>query len=69
MIDSIIIQKSITINIYILNRLSGNTNVVYTGVAIKYHNRTVKFTEKTEVRFAKLTDENIRDYVETGEPL
>lgn len=50
-------------------RLSGNTNTVYTGVAIKYGDHIEKFTEATEVQFGKLTPEEIIAYVDTGEPL
>lgn len=55
--------------IFLFNRLSGNTNTVYTGVAIKYRDKIVKFTEKTDVHFATLTNEQIVAYVETGEPM
>lgn len=47
----------------------GRTNVVYTGVAIKYGDQIHKFTEKTEVTFGKFDDAHIRAYVETGEPM
>ncbi|XP_031636838.1 uncharacterized protein LOC116349500 [Contarinia nasturtii] len=52
-----------------LNKLNGKTNVVFTGVAIKYGDHIEKFTESTEVQFGKLTTEQIQAYVDTGEPL
>lgn len=51
------------------DRLSGRKNIVYTGVAIKFGNHIEKFTESSEVYFAELTDEQIRAYIDTGEPL
>lgn len=50
-------------------RLNGKSNVVYTGVAIKYGDKIVTFTETTEVKFGHCTDEQIQAYVNTGEPL
>lgn len=47
----------------------GRTNVVYTGVAIKYDDKIQKFTEKTEVVFGKFDDVHIQAYVDTGEPM
>jgi septum formation protein len=50
-------------------RLVGKTNVVYTGVVIKYGDQITKFTETAEVCFGKATPEQIQGYVDTGEPL
>lgn len=51
-----------------LLQLSGQTHEVYTGVAIIYgHNRTV-FVEKTKVTFWELSEVDIEQYLETGEP-
>lgn len=47
----------------------GRTNVVYTGLVIKYGDKIHKFTESTEVTFGKFDDAHIRAYVETGEPM
>lgn len=55
--------------IWISLRLNGRTNVVYTGVAIKYGDHIEKFTETTEVHFGNCTTEQIKAYVDTGEPL
>lgn len=50
-------------------RLNGKSNIVYTGVAIKYGDHIGKFTEKTEVQFGNCSVEQIKAYVDTGEPL
>lgn len=51
-----------------LKRLSGRKHFVYTGVCIIYNNSTVSFTEKTEVEFYDLTDDEINAYMDTNEP-
>jgi len=57
-----------------LRGFSGNTHQVYTGVVIltnfesgRRHETT--FSEVTDVTFDVLDDEEIRSYVDTGEPL
>jgi MAF protein len=53
-----------------LERLSNREHYVYTGVALVLHqNKIVTFFEETKVQFAKLTNELIEAYVETGEPM
>ncbi|KAL0895195.1 hypothetical protein ABMA27_013638 [Loxostege sticticalis] len=52
-----------------LSRLSGRSNTVYTGVVVKAHNKIVKFTEKTDVFFGKIHEDQIRGYIATGEPM
>ncbi|CAH2104128.1 unnamed protein product [Euphydryas editha] len=52
-----------------LKSLSGRSHTVYTGVVVKTKDKTVKFTEKTNVIFGKLEDEQIRGYIATGEPM
>lgn len=52
-----------------LKQLSGKTHAVYTGVSIFSPKKTIEFFEKTEVDFWELTDEEIRSYVNTGEPM
>ncbi|XP_047515052.1 dTTP/UTP pyrophosphatase [Pieris napi] len=52
-----------------LSMLSGRGHTVYTGVVVKSLEKTVKFTEKTDVYFGKLDDEQIRGYIATGEPM
>lgn len=56
-----------------LRLLSGRKHYVYTGVCIQYSgmegdNRILSFTEKTEVEFHKLTDSEIEEYINSGEP-
>lgn len=50
-------------------RLSGNTHEVYTGVVIKHSEGEVRFCETTKVSFGKLSSEQIKAYVDSGEPL
>lgn len=58
-----------------LRSLSGNTHVVYTGVALVEKNEQNEivanetFVEATEVTFFALSDEEIDWYVGTGEPM
>jgi tetrapyrrole methylase family protein/MazG family protein len=52
-----------------LKRLSGRTHAVYTGVAVTGGGvNTAPFSERTDVTFHELTDDEIRDYIATGEP-
>lgn len=51
-----------------LKRLSGNTHIVYSAVAVKYNDRLEEVMSVTEVRFCELADDEIRRYVATGEP-
>ncbi|GKU81438.1 nucleoside triphosphate pyrophosphatase [Niallia sp. NCCP-28] len=51
-----------------LKQLSGSTHSVYTGVAIVSNGHCSAFYEKTDVLFWNLTDEEINNYVDTGEP-
>lgn len=52
-----------------LRSLSGRTHKVYTGVAIVCGDKVTNFFDETEVEFYPLTDEEIFDYVATGEPM
>lgn len=52
-----------------LTKLSGCQHDVFTGVSIMSPTNSTKFFEKTEVWFWELTDEEIRSYVKSGEPL
>ena len=52
-----------------LERLSGRTHAVHTGVALVCGPRRASAVEVTEVRFRALDPVEIRDYVATGEPL
>ena len=51
-----------------LHRLSGTVHQVYTGVTLTTLNMQRSFTAATDVRFAKLTDEEVNYYVETFRP-
>lgn len=54
-----------------LHRLSGNTHIVYTGVAIvdSATGKEHSFVEKTFVTFRELSDKEIADYVASGSPM
>ena len=51
-----------------LNALSGRTHIVYSGVAILSNEEKITFYEATEVSFWELTDQDIENYLDTGEP-
>ncbi len=48
--------------------LSGKTHQVYTGVTISKGEKSVTFSEKTDVIFYELTEEEIESYISTPEP-
>ena len=50
-----------------LKKLSGKSHQVITGVALIKKGKTVTFCDQATVTFAKLTDEEINDYIETNE--
>jgi septum formation protein len=52
-----------------LNKLSGKTHEVFTGVAIVSLSESTTFFEKTTVTFWELTEAEINMYVSSGEPL
>ncbi len=52
-----------------LRLLSGRVHQVYTGVALLEGERTNRFHCVTDVEFSPLTEEEIRWYLSTGEPL
>lgn len=52
----------------ILKILSGKTHRVITGCAIFKGDRKIVFSQVTEVEFYPLTDEEILEYIDTGEP-
>jgi septum formation protein len=52
-----------------LRLLSGNTHEVYTGVAVLSPERETVFAERTAVTFWDLTEAEIAEYIETGEPM
>ena len=52
-----------------LRLLSGRRHTVYTGVCVRGGDREVCETVPTEVEFIALTEEKIRRYIATGEPM
>ncbi|WP_141604186.1 Maf family protein [Terrilactibacillus laevilacticus] len=50
-----------------LKRLSGHVHTVMTGVCIKSSDVNLSFVEKTDVAFYDLTDDEINDYISTGD--
>lgn len=52
-----------------LRRLSGRTHTVVTGMACAFNGRLVSDVELVSVTFRALDDDEIRDYVATGEPM
>lgn len=52
-----------------LQHLSGNTHTVYTGVTLTTRSKECTFTVATDVKFAKLTQEEIEFYVREFAPL
>lgn len=53
----------------ILKSLEGEIHQVYTGVTICSAHKNVSFYEKTDVWVYDMTDEEIGDYINTGEPM
>ncbi len=53
----------------ILSMLSGKCHEVYTGVSVLFEDRIIKDIAKTKVFFNKLSQNDIREYVKTGEPI
>ncbi|XP_017859069.1 PREDICTED: septum formation protein Maf isoform X1 [Drosophila arizonae] len=52
-----------------LTKLSGACNRVFTGVVLKHSNGVRQFTDTADVYFGQLTEEQIRSYVDSGDPL
>lgn len=52
-----------------LSGLSGRTHAVYTGVCLLYGEKKMGFCEKTLMHIAKMTEEEIRDYLAIGESM
>lgn len=51
-----------------INLLSGRTHRVYTGVTLSLNGKEKTFSEKTDVLFYNLTDNEIEEYINTDEP-
>ena len=52
-----------------LSSLSGRTHNVHTGVAVHYKGKMLSGVDSAAVSFKELTDSEIYDYIETGEPM
>ena len=52
-----------------LRRLSGRAHVVMTGVAVAWGGRIASGVEEVTVTFRALSDDEIRRYIDTGEPM
>ncbi len=52
-----------------LRRLSGQSHTVITGVCFRWPEGSSAFTEASQVRFRVLSEEQIAEYVASGEPL
>lgn len=53
----------------ILSMLQGRKHQVYTGVTICGPQKTVSFSERTDVEVRPMTEQEILDYIRTGEPM
>ena len=51
-----------------INLLSGRKHTVFTGVTLTKGEKQYTFSEKTDVEFFSLTDEEIENYISTPEP-
>ena len=60
---------SATQAIEMLQRLQGRTHEVWTGIAVVRGDESRTASECTRVQFARMTAQEIRSYVATGEPL
>lgn len=52
-----------------LGRLSGRVHNVHTGVAVHYRGRVLSGVDSTAVTFRDMSECEIRDYVDSGEPM
>lgn len=52
-----------------LRLLSGREHSVFTGVTVISGGETISFAEETLVEFYPLTDNEIQDYVDSGDPM
>lgn len=53
----------------ILKKLSGRQHTVYTGIAVLAGNSMQVLHDETQVKFTRLSDEELRAYISTGDPL
>jgi len=52
-----------------LRKLSGCKHSVYTGVTVRKNKTCLSHAEKTDVFFKEISDNEIKAYVQTGEPM
>ena len=52
-----------------LKKLSGHKHSVYTGVTLLRGNKHISKAEKTDVFFREISADEIKSYVQTGEPM
>jgi septum formation protein len=52
-----------------LRRLQGRAHEVFTGMAVAHDGTTESLVDVTEVRMLSMTDDEIADYVASGEPM
>lgn len=52
-----------------LRRLQANVHEVFTGVAVAWGDEIRSLVDVTDVRMVAMTDEEIADYVDSGEPM
>lgn len=52
-----------------LRTLSGNTHAVISGVCLCLKGKTMSFSQRTDVKFYPLNEEDILKYLESGSPL
>lgn len=52
-----------------LKSLSGNSHSVFTGITVKSKDKSVTACDETKVIFRKMTDEEIWEYVDSGDPM
>lgn len=66
------IHLDFEINVFIfciIYSLAGKCNRVFTGVVLKHSKGIRSFTETADVYFGQLTNQQIQEYVDSGEPL
>jgi septum formation protein len=70
-IDDVILGKPVSEDdaARMLATLSGRTHTVYTAVAVRRGSTMVSSVEHVAVTFRTLSDDDIRSYVRTGEPM
>ena len=51
-----------------ISLLSGKVHQVYTGVTLSLNGKTKTFSEKTDVAFFDLTEDEIEEYISSSEP-